>query len=76
MELTFSGALCVRGGHGYKEGNVYPVLGWNNGISVLCEDDKGNVMELVCHNYGDEIRDPDDTDNGPVFEYVKLKVEE
>ena len=61
--------LCVKSGKGFKEGNIYPMLGWNNGHHVFREDENGNPEEIILHDFGSELGSPETygRTNKPLF---------
>jgi hypothetical protein len=89
--LAFDTAVVTESGmaygHYFKEGEVYPVLGSNNGVQIgYCDSDQTNY--LLCHSFGkvqapvdaglnysdDEKFSHQDGSIPPLFEYCKLKI--
>lgn len=59
--MKFKMARCLRG-FAYKSkegiakfesGNIYPVVGWNNGLHIIGVDDKGNPVDVLVSNIED-----------------------
>ena len=61
MEKKFSEVRCVKSGcvkgHNFEVGDIYPVLGVNNGIQIgytVNEKYGGDAAILMCHTFCDE----------------------
>lgn len=48
---------CVTSGDGFIAGELYAMLGWNNGHHILREDEYGNIHEFVAHDGGYGVGD-------------------
>ena len=55
----FSMAICVKSGtvngHNFNEGDIYPILGLNNGVHICYTDEEvnnGDPHDLLCHGFG------------------------
>lgn len=92
--LAFDTAVVIESGmayyHFFREGEVYPILGLNNGVQIGFNN-HNDADSLVCHNFGDVLapvgRDTfrpkhyDDErfshqggDIPPLFDYCNLKI--
>lgn len=61
---AFQEVLCVTEGNGYKYGNIYPLVGTNNGVHIIREDENGNPYDglFVTGGIGEgEFNNPDDS---------------
>lgn len=56
IKLDFSLALCMESGDGYEEGCIYPILGNNNEIHIV-RDDNGGPYDKVFVSGGIGIGD-------------------
>lgn len=56
---NFSTVLCIKGNRYFIPGTLYPMLGWNNGNHVFSIDELGNSYDMILHNYGDDLIDPE-----------------
>lgn len=79
----FSLAICVEGGtikgHKFEVGDIYPILGRNNGVHICYMDndnpDNADPQDLLCHNFeflapvdGEQFYNQDGT-IPPFFDY-------
>ena len=73
--IHFDIVKCVTGGDGFEEGGLYCVVGWNNGVHVLRENEEGDCYEfLACHGgYGKGIINDFEGSGAPSFEYIKMQ---
>ena len=53
---------CIQTALPFEYGKVYPICGWNNGVHIIGVSEQGDPVDLVCHNYGDELWDAEKTD--------------
>lgn len=72
ITFEFDVVRCVKSGDGYHTGHYYAVVGWNNGMHVLREDEFGNIHEVICFNGGIGIGHINAADNSgaPCFDYM------
>lgn len=87
LKLAFGTVVCIEGGvvgdHEFKEGEIYPVLGYNNGVQIgFTTNEKycGDMECLMCHNYGHLAPISDEQGFGrqngtmpPLFDEIILK---
>lgn len=57
VKCTKSGTI---NGHTFKIGEIYPILGWNNGHHLVYENEKGDIEELILLNIDFHLEDGDD----------------
>ena len=53
---------CIQPALPFEYGKVYPICGWNNGVHIIGVSEQGDPVDLVCHNFGDELWDAEKTD--------------
>jgi hypothetical protein len=46
----FDEVLCLISAYGFKEGHIYPAVGWNNGTQVVRCGLCGDTEVLLCYN--------------------------
>ena len=77
-KYAFDMAICTKtgtvNGHAFREGEVYPILGNNNGIHIGYESAEGDPQDLLCFTWGvfapingEQFREQDGT-IPPLFE--------
>ena len=62
----FKPMLCTVSGQGFMEKHAYAAVGSNNGIHVFRENEAGDPVEIVVHNFGDTF-EPADGSSVPRF---------
>lgn len=62
-KIKFNTVICTKAGthfgKKFEVGDVYPVLGWNNGVQVCYMDEHGDATAMICHSY---MKKPPHTD--------------
>jgi hypothetical protein len=71
---AFSEVLCIRDYKGFIRNHVYAALGWNNGVHVVRDSERGDVLCLICLNVEDALV-PMGEEEKAVFEYIKYRKE-
>lgn len=70
--FAFHMAMCIkegtRKGHFFKVGNVYPILGDNNGVQIGYETASGDASILLCNSFEGGTLAPVDSKEAPLFE--------
>jgi hypothetical protein len=65
MKKQYGEVKCTKGGtingHTFKVGEIYPILGWNNGHHLVYENEKGDVEELLLLDIDFHLEDGNDT---------------
>lgn len=55
QQFKFDLAICTEGGvakgYEFRKGDIYPILGGNNGIQICYEDKEGDANVLMCHTW-------------------------
>ena len=69
----FKEAMCIKsgtyyGGVNFKIGEIYPIVGDNNGKQLIYADNFGDAKVMMLFDYADgPMRDPDENEENPVF---------
>ena len=52
----FELAICVKKGklrgRTFQVGDVFPILGYNNGVHICFVNSDGDPADILCHNWG------------------------
>lgn len=67
-------AICLRDYKVFNKGELYPVVGYNNGSHVIGVDKNGEPFDLICHDFGDEMCDHECAGYDPVFKESTLSL--
>lgn len=55
QQFQFGLVVCTEGGvvkgHEFRKGDIYPILGANNGIQICYENNEGDAAVLMCHTW-------------------------
>jgi len=58
----FGEVVCTKAGtyegKTFKIGDIYPILGWNNGHRLVYEDKKGDVKEMILLDIDFTLQEP------------------
>ena len=46
-KAVYTPVICVTSGDGYEEGKIYPLMGSNNGVHILRENQYGDVVDIA-----------------------------
>lgn len=71
----FIEAICITSGHiqdhDFKEGEIFPICGGNNGLQLVFENKKSDAEVLYLFNFGSYLAYPDDGIEGtPRFSII------
>lgn len=85
LRFAFDMAVCIKNGavgdHEFRQGEIYPILGYNNGVQIGYTTNgewSGDMKCLMCHQYrflapveGEQFADQDGT-IPPLFNIYSL----
>lgn len=72
----FTETICVKGGVidgiKFEEGEIYPLLGWNNGDHLMVANSKGDVKDILLHRIDSRLisADPNQKNTSALFKEV------
>lgn len=79
-ELKCDLVKCIKSYGDFEEGDIYAIVGWNNGYHLIKERKDGEIQEYILHNTGDTnfsnddvLKFAEDFEHSPVFQFVALK---
>lgn len=76
----FNEVLCLISAYGFKEGHIYPAVGWNNGTQVVRCGFCGDTKVLLCYdtcNYDESefyltTQDENSDEDITIFKYLTM----
>ena len=61
---------CVKSGDGFKKGEYYPVVGWNNGVNIARVDENGDPYIGIYLDWPDSECDVKSDDPGVSAKFI------